>query len=99
MSAVTDQGHGHHLDLLDGAGVGGPRDSHQRGRARPGVAPLIQATMDAETVSDFGGQVPMGRAAHPDEIAPSYVFFASERLSSYYTGGALAPIGGETMPG
>lgn len=65
----------------------------------PVWTPLIQATMDAETVSDFGGQVPMGRAAHPDEIAPSYVFFASERLSSYYTGEVLAPIGGETMPG
>jgi NAD(P)-dependent dehydrogenase (short-subunit alcohol dehydrogenase family) len=65
----------------------------------PVWTPLIPATMDAETVSDFGGQVPMGRAAHPDEIAPSYVFFASERLSSYYTGEVLAPIGGETMPG
>jgi NAD(P)-dependent dehydrogenase (short-subunit alcohol dehydrogenase family) len=41
----------------------------------------------------------MGRAAHPDEIAPSYVFFAAERLSSYYTGEVLAPIGGETLPG
>jgi NAD(P)-dependent dehydrogenase (short-subunit alcohol dehydrogenase family) len=65
----------------------------------PVWTPLIPATMDAEKVSDFGGQVPMGRAAHPDEIAPSYVFFASERLSSYYTGEVLAPTGGETMPG
>ncbi len=65
----------------------------------PVWTPLIPATMDADKVSDFGGQVPMGRAAHPDEIAPSYVFFASERLSSYYTGEVLAPTGGETMPG
>ncbi len=36
---------------------------------------------------------------HPDEIAPSYVFFASGRLSSYYSGEVLAPIGGETLPG
>jgi NAD(P)-dependent dehydrogenase (short-subunit alcohol dehydrogenase family) len=36
---------------------------------------------------------------HPDEIAPSYVFFASDRLSSYYTGEVLAPVGGETHPG
>lgn len=35
----------------------------------------------------------------PDEIARPNVFFASERLSSYYTGEVLAPIGGETMPG
>jgi hypothetical protein len=47
----------------------------------------------------FGSQVPMGRAAHPDEIAPSYVFFASGRLSSYYSGEVLAPVGGETLPG
>jgi hypothetical protein len=33
------------------------------------------------------------------EIAPSYVFFASGRLSSYYAGEVLAPVGGETMPG
>ncbi len=41
----------------------------------------------------------MGRAVHPDEIAPSYVFFASGRLPSYYSGEVLAPIGGETLPG
>jgi NAD(P)-dependent dehydrogenase (short-subunit alcohol dehydrogenase family) len=46
-----------------------------------------------------GAQVPMGRAAHPDEIAPSYVFFAAGRMSSYYSGEVLAPVGGETMPG
>ena len=37
--------------------------------------------------------------AAPDEIAPSYVFFASGELSSYYTGEVLGPIGGETLPG
>jgi NAD(P)-dependent dehydrogenase (short-subunit alcohol dehydrogenase family) len=41
----------------------------------------------------------MGRAAQPDEIAPSYLFFAQGRLSGYYTGEVLAPVGGETMPG
>ena len=34
-----------------------------------------------------------------DEIAPSYVFFASGTMSSYYSGEVLAPIGGETLPG
>jgi NAD(P)-dependent dehydrogenase (short-subunit alcohol dehydrogenase family) len=43
--------------------------------------------------------MPMGRAADPDEIAPSYVFFATPALSSYYAGEVLAPIGGETLPG
>jgi NAD(P)-dependent dehydrogenase (short-subunit alcohol dehydrogenase family) len=65
----------------------------------PVWTPLIPATMGAEKTSSFGQQVPMGRAAHPDEIAPSYVFFASGRLSSYYSGEVLAPIGGETLPG
>lgn len=65
----------------------------------PVWTPLIPSTMDEEKVSSFGAQVPMGRAAHPDEIAPSYVFFAAERLSSYYSGEVLAPLGGETMPG
>jgi NAD(P)-dependent dehydrogenase (short-subunit alcohol dehydrogenase family) len=65
----------------------------------PVWTPLIPATMDEEKVSSFGQDVPMERAAHPDEIAPSFVFFAAERLSSYYTGEILAPVGGETLPG
>jgi NAD(P)-dependent dehydrogenase (short-subunit alcohol dehydrogenase family) len=65
----------------------------------PVWTPLIPATFPGEKVGQFGSQVPMGRAAHPDEIAPSYVFFASGRLSSYYSGEVLAPIGGETLPG
>ncbi|TCK24637.1 SDR family oxidoreductase [Pseudonocardia endophytica] len=65
----------------------------------PVWTPLIPATMPDSKVEEFGAQTPMGRAAEPDEIAPSYVFFASEQLSSYYTGEVLAPVGGETMPG
>lgn len=65
----------------------------------PVWTPLIPATMSSEKVEHFGRQVPMQSAAHPDDIAPSYVFFASERLSGYYSGEVLAPIGGETLPG
>jgi NAD(P)-dependent dehydrogenase (short-subunit alcohol dehydrogenase family) len=65
----------------------------------PVWTPLITSTMPEEKVSQFGQQVPMQRAAHPDEIAPSYIFFASARMSSYYTGEVLAPVGGETLPG
>ncbi len=65
----------------------------------PVWTPLIPATFDTEKVKGFGTDTPMGRAAQPDEIAPSYVFFASNRLSSYYTGEVLAPVGGQTMPG
>ncbi|HLU74347.1 MAG TPA: SDR family oxidoreductase [Nonomuraea sp.] len=65
----------------------------------PVWTPLIPATFPEEKVEQFGKQVPMKRAADPDEIAPSYVFFASNLMSSYYTGEVLAPIGGETLPG
>ena len=61
--------------------------------------PLIPATFPADKAEKFGQQVPMGRAAEPDEIAPSYVFFAAPLLSSHYSGEVLAPIGGETLPG
>lgn len=65
----------------------------------PVWTPLIPATLDKDKVESFGEQAPYGRPAQPDEIAPSYVFFASETMSSYYSGEVLAPIGGETLPG
>jgi NAD(P)-dependent dehydrogenase (short-subunit alcohol dehydrogenase family) len=65
----------------------------------PVWTPLIPATMEQDRVDSFGGHTPFGRAAQPDEIAPSYVFFAANQLSSYYSGEVLAPIGGETLPG
>jgi NAD(P)-dependent dehydrogenase (short-subunit alcohol dehydrogenase family) len=55
--------------------------------------------MDAQRVESFGGHTPFGRAARPDEIAPSYLFFAAGELSSYYSCEVLAPVGGETLPG
>ncbi|WP_067606812.1 SDR family oxidoreductase [Nocardiopsis listeri] len=61
----------------------------------PVWTPLIPATLGERGTEGFGKQDPMGRAADPDEIAPSYVFFASERLSSFYTGETLTPTGGE----
>jgi NAD(P)-dependent dehydrogenase (short-subunit alcohol dehydrogenase family) len=65
----------------------------------PVWTPLIPATFPEEKVEKFGQQAPVGRAAQPDELAPSYVFLASNELSSYYTGQVLAPIGGEIHPG
>jgi NAD(P)-dependent dehydrogenase (short-subunit alcohol dehydrogenase family) len=65
----------------------------------PVWTPLIPATFGKDRVAGFGQHVPMGRPAQPDEIAPSYVFFAAGSLSSYYSGEVLAPIGGETLPG
>jgi NAD(P)-dependent dehydrogenase (short-subunit alcohol dehydrogenase family) len=65
----------------------------------PVWTPLIPATLPAEKVASFGQQVPYGRVAQPDELAPSYVFFAADQLSSYYSGEVLAALGGETHPG
>ena len=65
----------------------------------PVWTPLIPATLPEEKVESFGQQTPYGRVAQPDELAPSYVFFASDRLSSYYSGEVLAALGGETHPG
>jgi NAD(P)-dependent dehydrogenase (short-subunit alcohol dehydrogenase family) len=65
----------------------------------PVWTPLIPATLSEDHVERFGEQVPMGRAAEPDELAPSYVFLAANQLSSYYTGEVIAALGGETMPG
>lgn len=65
----------------------------------PVWTPLIVATFPEDKVEDFGKQAPIGRAAQPDELAPSYVFLASNELSSYYTGQILSPIGGEIHPG
>ncbi|RZQ59445.1 SDR family oxidoreductase [Amycolatopsis suaedae] len=65
----------------------------------PVWTPLIPATLSPEHVEGFGEHVPMGRPAHPDELAPSYVFLAANQLSSYYTGEVIAALGGETHPG
>jgi NAD(P)-dependent dehydrogenase (short-subunit alcohol dehydrogenase family) len=49
-----------------------------------------------EQVSHFGEDSPLHRPAQPEEIAPAYVFFASEADSSYITGEVLTQLGGET---
>ena len=49
-----------------------------------------------QEVSKFGQATPMGRPAQPEEVAPAYVFFASNADSSYITGEVLTLLGGET---
>lgn len=60
--------------------------------------PLIPSTFSEEKVESFGAQVPMQRAGQPEEIAPSYVFLASDD-SSYMSGQILHPNGGEVVNG
>ena len=52
-----------------------------------------------EKVAEFGSHVPMGRPAQPEELAPAYVFLASNADSSYITGTVLQVMGGETAGG
>jgi NAD(P)-dependent dehydrogenase (short-subunit alcohol dehydrogenase family) len=58
--------------------------------------PLIPATMSSDTVGSFGEQTPMGRAGQPAELAPAYVFLASQE-SSYVTGEVLGVTGGQPI--
>jgi NAD(P)-dependent dehydrogenase (short-subunit alcohol dehydrogenase family) len=58
--------------------------------------PLIPATMPEDKVEDFGEQTPLGRVGQPAEVAPAYVFLASQE-SSFVTGEVLAVTGGQPM--
>ncbi|GAA0533057.1 SDR family oxidoreductase [Chitinophaga japonensis] len=60
--------------------------------------PLIPATFPAEGVAKFGTDVPLKRAGEPAEVAPCYVFLASDD-ASYITGQVLHPNGGEIING
>ena len=60
--------------------------------------PLIAASFRPQEVARFGSDAPMGRAGQPEEVAPSYVFLASND-SSYMTGQILHPNGGEIVNG
>jgi NAD(P)-dependent dehydrogenase (short-subunit alcohol dehydrogenase family) len=62
----------------------------------PVWTPLNPADKKAEDVAQFGADTPMKRPAQPEEIAPAFVYFASEIDSSYVTGEVLTLLGGET---
>lgn len=52
-----------------------------------------------QEVSKFGSDVPLKRPAQPEELAPAYVFLASNADSSYITGEVISVMGGETTAG
>jgi NAD(P)-dependent dehydrogenase (short-subunit alcohol dehydrogenase family) len=62
----------------------------------PVWTPLNPSDKKAEDVAEFGADTPMKRPAQPEEIAPAFVYFASEIDSSYVTGEVLTLLGGET---
>lgn len=60
--------------------------------------PLIASSFKPKKVSNFGSDAPMERAGEPAEVAPCYLFLASDD-SSYMTGQFLHPNGGEIVNG
>ncbi len=65
----------------------------------PVWTPLNPAEQNSEAIRHFGEGVPYRRPAQPEEIAPAFVFLASETDSSYMTGEVLALLGGHTRAG
>lgn len=62
----------------------------------PVWTPLNPSDQKPDDVAEFGADTPMKRPAQPEEIAPAFVYFASEIDSSYVTGEVLTLLGGET---
>ena len=65
----------------------------------PVWTPLNPSDRKGKDVAEFGADTPMKRPAQPEEIAPAFVYFASEVDSSYVTGEVLTLLGGETTAG
>ncbi len=63
----------------------------------PVWTPLIAMSFDREKVESFGENDPMGRPAQPAELAPAYVFLASDE-SRYVVGETLGVTGGRFLP-
>ena len=61
--------------------------------------PLIPSTFTAEEVSKFGQDTPMKRPGQPEEVAPAYVYLASNSDSSYVSGQILHINGGKVVNG
>jgi NAD(P)-dependent dehydrogenase (short-subunit alcohol dehydrogenase family) len=65
----------------------------------PVWTPLNTQAKDAEEVTEFGEDAPMGRPGQPEELAPTYVFLASNIDSSYISGEVIPVIGGQAIAG
>ncbi len=59
--------------------------------------PLQPATQDPEHLKTFGRNTPLGRAGQPAEVAPAFVFLASEKDASYVSGTVLGVTGGRAV--
>lgn len=109
-SVTAYRGSGHLIDYAStkGAIVGFTRslatNLAKKGIRVNGVAPgpiwtpLIPSSFNKKQVAEFGKDVPLGRPGQPNEVAPSYVFLASDD-ASYMTGQIIHPNGGEIING
>ena len=61
--------------------------------------PLQPDSKPAKKVGEHGADTPMGRPGQPEEVAPAFVFFASNADSSYISGEIMTILGGETRAG
>ena len=108
VSVVPYKGHAQLLDYsaTKGAQVAFTRSLSQRLAERrirvnavaPGPiwTPLIPASFPSDKVKDFGTNTPLGRAGQPNEVAPAFVYLASED-SSYVTGQVIHVNGGTVV--
>ena len=80
---------------------GGEGHPRQRCGARAGVdaAEPRRHRGAGRAGAQFGQQVPYGRPAQPEEVAPAYVFLASDADASYITGEVVSLLGGKTTAG
>lgn len=62
----------------------------------PVWTPLNVVDKEPDEVAKHGAETPMKRPAQPEEVAPAFVFFASNTDSSYITGEIMTLLGGET---
>ena len=63
----------------------------------PVWTPLIPVSFSADEAAEFGSDNPMGRPAQPAELAPAYVFLASDE-SRFVVGEVIGVTGGKLMP-
>jgi NAD(P)-dependent dehydrogenase (short-subunit alcohol dehydrogenase family) len=61
--------------------------------------PFIPSSGTAKKTAEHGADTPLGRPGQPEEVAPAFVFFASEADSSYINGEILTLLGGEVRAG
>lgn len=104
-SAIINSAHKGNAKLLDYTATKEAIVAFTKGLAQPLVragirvnavvpaAAAAQASFDDEEIKNFGKHVPMQRVGQPMDIAPTYVFLASDRCSPYFTGQVLHAAG------